>query len=287
MGVRCEVTVVGETSAVIAQQCLHRIAQYELLWSRFIPTSDISRLNAAHGEPVWVDAQTTQLVAYMLAAHAETNGHFNPTLLPLQILAGDSRSLVDEKVTVLNDDATAHNTMDSVRILEDGRVQLLNDASLDAGGIAKGFTADLVMEDALRCGATGACINIGGDMAIHTGSEEAWPVHVMSPIHKDKTVDTVLISHGAVATSAVNARHRDGSNVVNHIFTPHGASTTRTMGATVVASHAAWAEAYTKYALIAPPHEALQAISDKGLAALLVLNDDTILSTNSWKELAQ
>jgi thiamine biosynthesis lipoprotein len=284
MGVQCTVTVLGDPTSLVAYQCMDRIAEFEQLWSRFIPTSDISRLNLAHGDPVWVETHTTTLVAYMMAAHKDTDGLFNPTLLPVQMDAGDSRSLVDNKVSVLGPQSVACDNMESVIILDDGRVQLLNGATLDAGGMAKGLAADIVADIALSAGATGVCINIGGDMFIHTGSGEAWPVDVMSPLNPEEVLSTAMISHGGIATSAVNARHRNGSNVTHHIFTPHGSSNTRTVGATVIASHAAWAEAYTKFAILSAPETAINELTAKGLAALLVLDDNTTLATANWKE---
>ena len=176
--------------------------------------------------------------------------------------------------------------MSGISILDDGRVQLLNGATLDAGGLAKGFTADLVVQQALAMGATGACVNIGGDMFIHTGSAEAWPVDIMSP-DNSHVVDSVLVSHGGVATSTLNARHRNGAGITNHIFTIDGPTTSHTASATVIASHAAWAEAWTKYAIVAPTDEVLHTIASRGMAAMLVLADGTTVSTDSWKELRQ
>ncbi len=287
MGVRCTVTVSGDSSSVIAHHCLDSVARLEQLWSRFIPTSDISQLNNAKGQPVWVAKQTTLLVSYLIAAHTETYGCFNPALLPMQLAEGDTRSLIDDHFTSVSAGSQPFGDLSNVEIHSDGRVQLHNGITLDAGGLAKGLAADVVAAEALASGAQGVCINIGGDMAISTGSEEAWRVDIASPFDPEVVVDSVNISQGGVATSAINARYRNGSQLPNHIFTLSGASTSPTAGATVLASHAAWAEAWTKYAIIKEPDEALATIAKKGLAALIVLRDGSIRSTDSWKELAQ
>jgi thiamine biosynthesis lipoprotein len=287
MGVKCTVTVAGESSAVIAQHCLDSVFGLEQLWSRFIPTSDISRVNLGHGQPVWVAEMTTLLVSYLVAAHQETDGLFNPALLPLQMVEGDTRSLIDDQFTTLSPGSQPFAHLSNVEIHDDGRIQLHNGITLDAGGLAKGLAADLVASEALALGASGVCINIGGDMAISTGSHEAWRVDIMSPLHHDQVLDSVNVSRGGVATSAINARHRNGSHIQNHIFTTTGHSNSPTVGATVLASHAAWAEAWTKFAIIVDPDTALATISEKGLAALLVFRDGSTRSTDSWKELAR
>lgn len=287
MGVKCTVTIAGSDSAVIAQKCLDSIENHEQLWSRFRPTSDITRLNHSNGSPIWVDPLTLQLLHYMKAAFLKTEGAFNPTLLPLQLDAGDKFSLIDDGFTEAVTGTRCQTSMDNIVLHEDGRVQLLDGTQIDAGGIAKGLSADLVRDFALNLGAIGACINIGGDMAIHTGSNEGWLIDIMSPTHGDQTIESILISHGGVATSAVNARHRNGSHIENHIFTVNGNEDSGTLSATVVASHAAWAEAWSKFAIINNAQKAINTIEQNGLAAFLVRRDGTTYATNSWKELQQ
>jgi thiamine biosynthesis lipoprotein ApbE len=69
MGVTCVATVVGIDSIDLAVRCLDLVKEFESLWSRFIPTSDISRLNNANGQPTLVDEKTLTLLHHMIAAH--------------------------------------------------------------------------------------------------------------------------------------------------------------------------------------------------------------------------
>ncbi len=56
--------------------------RYEQCWSRFLPDSDISRLNNAQGRPVEVDPSTITLVAAMVEGWQRTDGRFDPSVLP-------------------------------------------------------------------------------------------------------------------------------------------------------------------------------------------------------------
>ena len=281
MGVRCEVSVVGGNAFVLAEEGLRLVADLENLWSRFIPSSDISRLNDSHGAPVWVDPRTVVLVGHMIAAHAATNGAFNPTVLPLLIQQGDSQSLIDEKMSSVPEGAQVFNTLDGIVIRADNTIALPIGMTLDAGGIGKGLAADMVAEHLLTRGAESVCVNLGGDIRVarQDGSTHDWPVQIMSPSELDHALCTISLSEGAVATSHVNARQRNGRGIPQHIASPDSIAPT-VIAASVIASTAAWAEAWTKYAIL----QGTSLIETMGLAAMTIDDNDATVETATWKE---
>jgi thiamine biosynthesis lipoprotein len=284
MGVTCVATIVGIDSTDLAVRCLDLVEEFESLWSRFIPTSDISRLNNADGRPTLVDKRTVILIHHMIAAHQATDGAFNPTRLPLQIAAGDVRSLVNDKRTELPVNAAVFSDLSGIQVFHDGKVSLPRSMTLDAGGIGKGLAADLILQFALDQGADGACINLGGDMAINTGDSIGWDVEILSPINTGVVLDTVRISVGGVATSSLFARQRNGAGINSHLFSNSSAHDTQhTVGATVIANSAAWSEAWTKYAILSNPAQAIDTLTSTGLAAMLVSADGHTTRTESWK----
>lgn len=284
MGVGCTVTATGSDSAVLVQRALDEVAVLEGLWSRFRADSDVSRLNNAGGRPVWVDRRTIMLLHHMVAAHAATHGGFNPALLPLQIAAGDADSLAAPGTTLIPADATSSTDVAGIVFHDDGRVSFPQGLVVDAGGIAKGLAADLVVANARENGADGVCVNIGGDMAIDTGDGTGWSVEILSPLTGDVHA-TVHVAHGGVATSAIGARHREGRGIASHIFSVDGAAPLdRVAGATVVAATGAWAEAWTKAAIVGSTPDAIAALESHGLAGMIVLADGTVRTTSTWKD---
>ena len=285
MGVRCEVSVVGGNAFALVEEGLQMVAELEGLWSRFIPSSDISRLNQAKGQAVWVDAHTVALVGYMVAAHAATHGAFNPTVLPLLIQQGDTRSLIDDRVSTVPEDAHVFNSLDGILIHADNTISLPKGMTLDAGGIGKGLAADMVAEHLLARGAESVCVNLGGDIRVtrRNGSTHDWPVQIMSPSHPDIALCTISLSEGAVATSHTNARRRDNRGIAQHIASGDSIVPTA-FAASVVASTAAWAEAWTKYAIL----QDITMIESLGLAAMTVdgngNGNGSIAETTTWKE---
>jgi len=284
MGVTCVATVVGIDSHDLAVRCLDLIEEFESLWSRFIPTSDISRLNCANGQPTSVDEKTLTLIHHMIAAHQATEGAYNPTRLPLQIAAGDAQSLINDRNTTLAANATVFSQLSGIQIFHDGKVSLPRGMTLDAGGIGKGLAADLILQFAQEQGAEAVCINLGGDMAINTGDSIGWDVQILSPVDPEVILDTVRISVGGVATSSLFARQRNGAGIASHLFTDSSAhDTNHTVGATVIANSAAWSEAWTKCAILSNPVHAIDMLTSTGLAALLVSADGHTTRTESWK----
>jgi thiamine biosynthesis lipoprotein len=284
MGVTCVATVVGIDSHDLAVRCLDLVEEFESLWSRFIPTSDISRINNANGQPTVVDEKTLTLLHHMIAAHQATEGAYNPTRLPLQIAAGDTHSLINGRSTTLAAHASVFSHLSGIHVFHDGKVSLPHGMTLDAGGIGKGLAADLILQFALEHGAQAACINLGGDMAINTGDSIGWDVEILSPIDTGVILDTIRIAVGGVATSSLFARQRHSAGIASHLFSDSSAHDTQhTVGATVIANSAAWSEAWTKYAILSNPAQAIDTLTSTGLAAMLVSADGHITRTESWK----
>ena len=68
----------GQVSGDAAQRIAALVDRHESLWSRFRPGSEVSRLNAACGEPVTLSAETIALLAACNEWYRRTGGVFQP-----------------------------------------------------------------------------------------------------------------------------------------------------------------------------------------------------------------
>jgi thiamine biosynthesis lipoprotein len=282
MGVTCAVTVTGPQGFDAARRALEDISRLESLWTRFSPHSDLSRMNRSAGRPVYVAPDTVRLVATMIEAHRATHGLFDPTMLPEQLAAGDTRSLVDNGVTETVAGPPNHD-LGSIRILDDCTIVLPAGMALDAGGIGKGLAADLIADRAVADGTEGVCVNIGGDLACRgIPPEGGWTVSVAPPHNFAGTLAVLSVESGAVATSSVTARQWRNDRRTVHVMDPrtHRESDSEIAGATVVAASAAWAEAFTKFAMLSPG--ALPHLENLGLACMTVDHNGTVASNDQW-----
>src|SRR4051794_40186071 len=91
MGTAVELIACGCTPAALDEARL-AVDAYEALWSRFLPDSDVSRVNAQAGEWTVVAPITFRLVEAAMRASDLTGGRFDPTVLAALVAAGYDRS---------------------------------------------------------------------------------------------------------------------------------------------------------------------------------------------------
>jgi thiamine biosynthesis lipoprotein len=264
----------------MADWARQRVDELERRWSRFTSDSDISRLNRAGGSPVEVSPDTVVAVRAACAAWAFTDGRFDPTVHDSLLRLG-----YDESIEAVRGrgSVTAERSLPSPGcsgIVFDeatGFVQLPPDVRLDLGGIGKGLAADDVASGLLDRGATGAMVNIGGDVRVvgSPSTSTAWRVEIEDP-RTNQICAVVRLLDGGVATSTtLRRRWASGRRTVHHLIDPStGANAVPTdapvVGVTVVAGTAAWADALSKVPFV----EDRDPADRFERASALVLRDD-------------
>jgi len=254
------ITVVDGDDALLAW-ARDRIDQLEARWSRFRPTSDIARLNAAGGGvPVEVSNDTLIAVRAACAAWVHTGGAFDPTVHDSLLRLGYDESIEqvrrreasDAPVVLLPSPGCAGIVIDD----RAGCITLPAGVRLDLGGIGKGLAADLTAEGLAARGAAGALVDIGGDLRVVGESPRggAWLIDIEDP-RNERPIATVQLVDGGVATSTtLRRRWCSGHRSHHHIVEPATGSSTSSavVGAAVVAGTAAWADALSKVPFVAP-----------------------------------
>lgn len=160
-------------------------------------------------------------------------------------------------------------------------VRLPEGVHLDLGGIAKGHTADLVVDHLLAAGAAGALVDLGGDLRVEgaTPAPEGWTIAVEDPFRPGGVLGLLRLAGGAVATSTTRRRRWSGpgDEARHHLLDPATGRPTEGLAAvTVLAGTAATAEITAKAAMVAGPEQAATVIASAGATGLLVLADGTL-----------
>jgi thiamine biosynthesis lipoprotein len=263
----------------LADEARRRLFDLERRWSRFLPDSEVNRLNDHAGQPVLVSAETVLLVERGIEAWRITGGAFDPTVLGDVLRAGYDRTF-DELGSI---PITSELVIGCTDIeIDDREVRLPARTGFDSGGIGKGLAADLVAVEVMAAGADGVCINLGGDLRVlGTSSDGSWTVAVEHPWF-DEPIAHVGLEYGAIATSTtLKRRWRVGDELRHHLIDPHTGmpSTTDLTLATVIAGEAWMAEIMAKAVLLRGADRAFDLI-DAGQAAAMVVNDrgDTLMS---------
>ena len=215
---------------------------YEKLFSRTLERSDVSRLNEANGSMVRLDPRTAELLERGLAYCAISEGAFDITIGPVIELWDFNRGTVPEQALLA--ERAKHVDWRAVELtsasgfpcarLRDPR------ASVDVGGIAKGWIADRLVELLVRFGMQDFVVNLGGNVAVR-GSRPGggpWRVGVRDPWDSSKSKAVILMQEGSAVTSGITERcfRKDGV-LYHHILDPKSGMPVQTdaMSATVVA----------------------------------------------------
>lgn len=235
----CESAVAFEAfeRAVEACRC------YERLFSRTLPHSDVSRLNAAGGAEVTIADETYDLLRGSLYYCEQSLGWFDITV-------GSLTSLWDFQRGVMPDADALQGRLALVdwRGIELGgepgtRTARLSHpgAMVDVGGTAKGWIADRLGEFLRVQGVGHFIINLGGNVVVGGGKPDGSPfsVGIRNPKDTSKILGAISLTDGSVVTSGLYERcfELDGKRYC-HILDPRTGMPIQTdvESATVVAA---------------------------------------------------
>jgi thiamine biosynthesis lipoprotein len=138
-----------------------------------------------------------------------------------------------------------------------------------------------------EAGATGACINAGGDARVWGSPPEdaaAWTFDVTSP-NGDERVTSIQLRDGAIATSSPVKRSWGGAaEPSHHLIDPRtGLPVVNEIASVSVIAARAWqAEVLTKAVFVAGVDDGFKIADDLGAAALVALHDGSVLRSARW-----
>ena len=259
-----------------------RLEELERRWSRFLPGSDISRLNTTPEAFVIVSSDTIDLLTTMKQAWRVSDGRYDPTMLSAINAAGYSTSIDGSgKTSTMAGSRARGFTIADVQIdPAASAVVVPAGVGLDPGGIGKGLAADMVVTELLGDGTGGALVSIGGDLAAAGASptEAGWYIAVEHPLDSSRDLITLALDVGGVATSSTLSRSwiRDGSRR-HHVIDPttQMCATTDLAAVTVIA-RAGWeAEVHATAALLSGAERALDYFDSHQLDGIATTLDGT------------
>lgn len=288
MGSEAHVRVLGGDAALV-DRARDRLRDLEQRWSRFLPESEISALGRSDGRPHVVSPETFDVVAAAVDAWRWSGGRFDPTVAETMVAAGYDRSRTDElthgSFDAANDGApTRHRPAPSpAGIVFDpypNSITMPRGVTIDLGGIGKGAAADLVANELLEWGASGCCVNVGGDLRVagEAPRVEGWRIDIDLGPGLDRPVIGLLA--GAVCTSTRNRRTwRSTLGPEHHLRNPaDGAPLAAGLHTvTVIGPQALQAEVLTKTAFAAGLVDGVAIITETGATGILVADDDTVI----------
>ena len=262
---------------LLARQFINRSEQR---FTRFSEDSELADLNRSAG--VWFQAsdEMFQVLQEALRLAFETDGLFNPAILPALKQAGYDRSMDDIRTSASRIEHPQEAEKQDFRQiqLDPSRksIRMPQGMQVDLGGIAKGWIAEQAARRLAKMSEVCA-VSAGGDVFLINlpEGEIDWEIGLENPLEPEKNLAILHVKPGAVATSSTAKRQwQHNGQLQHHLIDPRSGKPARTewLSTTVWAETAAEAEVYTKVLLIGGPQTAEGLFSHQTNTAYLAVD---------------
>ena len=152
----------------------------------------------------------------------KTDGNFDITIAPVMDLWGFYGEEFTVPTDIEIDECLKKVSYKNIEMSED-TIKLRNNATIDLGGIAKGYASDVVCKIIKNSGINSAIISLGGNVfALGKRPDgDNWRVGIQDPQNKDKYIGTLEIFDKAVVTSGGYERFFEyNGEKFHHIIDP-------------------------------------------------------------------
>lgn len=232
-----------------------QINLFEQKFSRFLPESELTKLNHFAGESVRISSGFGQLLQAAKDMSQKSDGIFNPFILPALCQAGYCQSWTDsdtpsDKIDYAN--LQQFTKYDQIKIGK-GWAKIPVKTAIDLGGIGKGCLLDQLAQYLENQAINNYWLSLGGDILCNGTDidKSSWSIDISDALRPEKTVD--LISNDgkklAIATSGITKRKgfSDG-RAWHHLIDPTSSqpAVTDILTATVCAKTATLADITAK-----------------------------------------
>lgn len=231
--------------------------------SRFLPSSELSRLNRDPRSRVPASPLLLELASAAREAGKLTDGVVDATLLREIEAAGYRDSMQERRGARQAQEpkvpapATPSPARAWAEVSADRRTWTIErppGVEIDSGGIAKGLLADMVAARLAKF--TAYAVDCCGDIRIGGTAERRRPVLIEDPFGGEP-IRSLQVSDGGVATSGITRRNWQGAGGVpaHHLLDPATGQPafTGVVQATALAPNAFLADVHAKWALLSGP----------------------------------
>jgi thiamine biosynthesis lipoprotein len=271
----CEVVMIAESknnAQAIAALAVAEVTRIERTYSRYRPESIISRLNAAAGgDLIECDDETVSLFDYADKLYETSSGLFDITSGVLRYAWDFSKGVLprQEKLSSLL------GLINWKSVERQGNAFRLPLAGMefDFGGIGKEFAADRAAAIVHGEGITHGYVNLAGDIRVIGPKADGtpWIIGIQDPRHRDRTIASIPLYTGALATSGDYERYFEayGKRYCHIIHPRSGYPVTYWRSVTVVAPLAITAGSYSTIAML-KEGDGLDFLKESGMDYLAV-----------------
>ncbi len=292
MGTLVEISVVGrdeDKAAAAINDAFAEMERVEKLMSRWIPESEVSRINRWAGvRPVKVSTEVREVIQRAGEISKASGGYFDISVGGLLDLWGfeGSGGRVPAKVEI--EQALGSVGYGAIHMDEEAStVELRRGMRIDLGGIAKGYAVDRAYEVLTSRGYGNVIVNAGGDMRVGGRKPKGpWVIGIQDPRDRSRILASLDVGDISVATSGDYERYFEADGVrYHHLLDPFtGYPARQCRSVTILAKDAVTADALATAVFVMGPEKGLRLIEAmEGVEALIVSADGKIIQSQDLK----
>jgi len=183
------------------------------------------------------------------------------------------------------ENAVSRMGMNHVKLDGNGMSFAKEGMSLTFDGIGKGYIVDRAMAVLRKHGIKHGLVNAGGDICVTgtRGDGKPWRVAIQDPWSPGKLVDTIEMTHGAVATSGSYEIYFDREKQYHHLISPRqGAPAGGVAGVSIVAPDTMTADALSTSVFVLGTNDGRKLLRGTPGVRGLILSDRGRQASVNW-----
>lgn len=296
MGTVIDVMIQHEKAEEILEQVDKQLRENEI---RFSANNDKSELMAVnlHAGKEWVNVHPSLFKLIELGKHHSValNSFLNISIGPLtkawRIGFPDGRKPQESEIIKLLEQIDPNGIqLDS----KTSSVYLEEGMSLDLGALAKGYIADIIVEDLKKQGIQSALINLGGNVVTFGSApskqRKEWRIGIKNPRETKEVYSEILkITNQSVVTSGIYERVLEANNQkYHHIFDSKTGYPVETaiLSLTIISEKSVDGEIWTTRLFGNEPEEIINEVNElTGIEALVITEEKNYYSKGMTKYL--
>ncbi len=239
MGTMCEMSVHyrGKLPRDTIERAFNVIHTIDSLESRFLPESDVSRINRY--EDFTPSIHTLRIVKEAIKIGDITGGAFDITCGPLMEVWKDFKEEVhpDKELIKRVRQLVDFRMIDTT----EGMIRIRKDMKIDLSGLAKGYACDLAVETLKQSGLRAGFVNCGGD--IKTFGDRMFNIGIRHPREKGIVYTLGVTDESIVTSGDYESYFESEGRRYHHVIDPStGYPTDGCISVTIVAKDAMFAD---------------------------------------------
>jgi thiamine biosynthesis lipoprotein len=294
MGTLVRITAVARSESVAhaaATAGFAEIRRLEEVLSTWIPTSELSRVNAAAGVmPVKVSLATLVVVQRAIQVAEITDGGFTIAIGPV----------VDAWNVIEGQQIPAESELDALRPLVDLQAVHVNlreqtiflakaGMRIDVGGIGKGYAADQAVVALRNAGAIAGVVALSGDIKTfgRLPDGKMFPVGIQHPRQDGAVLAWIDLRDEAISTAGDYERFFERNGVrYHHILDPRTLQPARAcQSVTVIAREGVWADGLDTGIFVMGPERGMELVEQlPDVEAIIVDAEGRLLISSGLKQ---